>query len=280
MSPPLSADPFKLKEGLPKIFFEMGEGEWDGHGVFNSNEYYVRTSSSAPDEDHIQRVQAMRDRVEACAELYSQTTTMCGHTIKEITRERERGFASNIAKFPSRPTTQSFFVEFDYPSVRLSFQFALVSIKSFLDALSKLLEGPLEKKIRGFDRREGNVGGEVLRILRNSTATVLPNREELITLIEFHKVEWIDEVVNMRDGIVHERDKIKDFINFWTTLEPGRTHPYDRNDIHYPVLSNGERVDQFFQRVLPLIRKFTLAFRDLTFPPEERKRNLETHSNH
>ena len=270
----MGTDPFRLKLELTNILFLEQEG-WGGADAFNPNEYYPRTNSPDTGEEQARRNRAIKRRVEACAVSYFAALTLCRSTIAMITKQRERGFAGDLAQFPSKPATRDCFVEFDYQDIRLNFGFSLVAIKSLLDALCVLLELPLRIRLGGFHRKGQIVGGRVLNALRRASRTQLPRKDELLELIENHKVQWIDVVVETRDRVVHEQGHGLDFINFWTIIEAGPNRPYGQDDINDPVLSNGETVELFLQRLLPLIEKFTLEFRDLTFPPEERKRNLE-----
>ena len=270
----MGSDPFTLKLKLTNILVLEQEG-WGGADAFNSNEYYDRAISPDTGEEQGRRNRAIKGRVEACAASYFAALTLCRTTIAMITKQRERGFARDLAQFPSTPTIRDFFVEFDYQEIRLNFGFSLVAVKSLLDALSMLLGLRLSQDLRGFNRAKQVIGGRVLNALRDASRTTLPGKDELLELITNHKTQWIDVLVQTRDRGVHKRGPGLEFINFWTVLKAGPNRPYGQDDISDPVLSNGETVESFLQGLLTLIEEFTLRFRDLTFPPEERKRNLE-----
>jgi len=114
------------------------------------------------------------------------------------------------------PTKQDFFLEFNYPNILSNLEAFLIATKSLLDVLSTLLTHKIGKKITGFHRKGPKdkpiYGVRVLNALKNTKESKFPHRDKLISIIEHHKKLWIDNLIAMRDQIVHGGE-LKDFIN-------------------------------------------------------------------
>ena len=242
------------KAQLPKIYF-IEEISWEISALFNPNEY--------PD--------SFKDLIDSCAIRYSAVLTNAKNTITEINKRRAKNFAKELGELnKSIPSLkQDFFVEFSCSQVILNFEAFLISSKSLLDVLCRLLSSQIPNKVMGFNRTGPKnapiYGGRVLNILKNTAKSDLPLRDKLVELIESHKTEWIDILISMRDEVVHF-GKLEGFVNFWTVIKNGRKDPYTDDDIFSPDLKDLGPAEQYIQQTLPKITKFTVTFHDMIFP--------------
>ena len=220
----------------------------------------------------------LKVQIESCASRYSAVLTYSKNTIIEIRERRAKGFTGDLAHInKAPPPIQDFFVEFSGPNIISNFEAFLISTKSLLDVLARLLSQLIPNNLHGFSRKGTNYGGKVLNVLQNTSHSNLPNRDKIIDLIERHKILWIDDLISMRDHVVHDGE-LKDLINFWTILKAGREKSYTIVDIFPPELKARGQVELYCQKIQPLITDFTVRFLDLLFPKDERNSSLASHS--
>lgn len=92
------------------------------------------------------------------------------------------------------------------PEIHLMIEAYFASVKSLLDLIVQLLstEGIVGVEIDGFHRSKNVYGGKVLNSLaKNAKARKKNIAKEFITLIDEHKNIWIDEIINLRDVLIH-----------------------------------------------------------------------------
>lgn len=134
--------------------------------------------------------------------------------------------------------------EIENPRLIYETEAFLFQVKSSLDVLAQVLGcvvPPLasvhtfrSKKVDGVEQAGGTV---INALLRNGF-------EELGNLFESHRVNWIQELVDMRDTITHY-SRLRHFHCF-------AEEPYlggDQVTIHYPTMPSGIRVDTYCQAV-------------------------------
>lgn len=261
-----SPDPFDLKAKFPRYIFLDPNFIESVSTVFNPNEYDA----------------SLQKGIDACWDRYGAVVIYANNTIAEINKCRIAGFITDLDFInKSLPLKRNAFCELNCPSVRANFEALLFAVKSLLDVLCRyLLSRKIGQSLRGFNktRKEGReiIGGRVLNALRNISHSRLPSRDELLDLIEEHKVKWIDELVGMRDTVTHTSG-LQNFVGFWMIIEGGRTNLYTEVDILDPMLNHGggvEAVEKYCQLILTHLQAFTINFRDMLFPSEERKATL------
>jgi len=257
-------DPFELKIRLPKISITE-DNLWNAFSIFNPNEYHP----------------SLEKQIRSCAYRYAAILTHGKATIGEIQKQLKKGFTVDFTMINQElPTKQDFFLEFNYPNILSNLEAFLIATKSLLDVLSTLLTHKIGKKITGFHRKGPKdkpiYGGRVLNALKNTKESKFPHRDKLISIIEHHKKLWIDNLIAMRDQIVHGGE-LKDFINFWTVIRAGRKKPYSDVDVFPPLLKNEGEVKQYCEKILKFIEEFIKDFLNITFPPEERCIFLAVH---
>jgi hypothetical protein len=94
------------------------------------------------------------------------------------------------------------------PEIHLMIEAYFASVKSLLDLIVQLLttEGIVVVELNGFHRSGDVYGGRVLNALDNNAK--LEKKDiavKFATLINEHKTSWIDEVINLRDFLIHPK---------------------------------------------------------------------------
>lgn len=131
-------------------------------------------------------------------------------------------------------------VEMENPRLVYETEAFLFQTKSSLDLLTQALGcvvGPL-KSMHGFNKKNEQAGGKVVAALMKN------GFEKLGSLFEQHRLDWIQQLVGMRDTITHYSE-LKGFRCF---VE----NPYlggKTVSIHYPTMPCGEKVDAYCQTV-------------------------------
>jgi SEC-C motif len=131
-------------------------------------------------------------------------------------------------------------LEMENPRLVYETEAFLFQTKSGLDLLTQALGcmvAPL-RSMRTFSKKNNQAGGKVIAALRRN------GFEKLGNLFEEHRLEWIQELVEMRDTITHYSE-LKGFRCF---VE----HPYMGGktvSIHYPSMPSGEKVDVYSQNI-------------------------------
>jgi hypothetical protein len=266
MSSTPQLNPFELRQRNIRVVFVNPEIAAVVYSIFNPNEYELPNKAG---------IQACISRLES-ALIYANTT------VSEINRYRvEQLYNEDIYTINREvPLSKDSFCELRSSTVRSNFEAFLISAKSLLDALCRYILNPkIQPYIDGFHKSGKIIGGKVINILERSVSDqTLPTRHELIDLIQVHKAKWIDDLVAMRDDVVHTGD-LRNLIGFWMMIEAGRTHPYNGDDIHNPVLFSGQRNESlltYCQGVIANLQTFTGAFQDLLFPLQERHKILNS----
>jgi hypothetical protein len=94
----------------------------------------------------------------------------------------------------------------EIPEYHLYIQAYLATVKVLLDLLAQLVstEGIVDKRVHGFHKKGKEIGGELLQILQTRFfSEYSDSASQLTKLIKEHKHTWIDQVGNLRDGLIH-----------------------------------------------------------------------------
>jgi len=155
-------------------------------------------------------------------------------TIKTEIRERVKEYKNNH----SAGSGVSF--EMENPRLVYETEAFLFQTKSSLDLLTQALGCllPPLKTMNTFKKKDGCAGGKVILALKKN------GYEELGSLFEQHRTEWIQEIVEMRDKITH----YSELSGFNCFIE----EPYTGKEevaIHYPTMPSGEKVDVYCQSI-------------------------------
>jgi len=151
-----------------------------------------------------------------------------------------------------------YFVEI--PEVHLFIQAFLGAVKALLDLLVQLVstEDIVRTKVHGFHRDGARIGGKVLKILNNNAAASRkPVASRLSRFLEEEKTVWIDEVVRVRDDLVHP-DRGMSQVMFALEL---RSDQGDLKLVRVVQPSVGsEAFDEYAERTLVHVERFSKAF--------------------
>jgi len=96
----------------------------------------------------------------------------------------------------------------EIPEFHLCVEAYLSTIKTLLDLLAQLVttEGIVNKKVHGFHKKRSQVGGELLHVLEAKAYSAKKSiASQLHQQVQEHKAIWIDQVVQLRDNLVHPK---------------------------------------------------------------------------
>lgn len=148
----------------------------------------------------------------------------------------------------------------EIPEFHLQAQAYLATIKTFLDLLAQLItsEGLVDKKVHGFHKKRGQTGGELLHILDGKAYSA--KREiasQLHKLVEEQKVLWIDQAIELRDGLVHP-EKGMHQVMFGLDIESDK-EGLRLIEILHPSI-DGQDFGKYAQKTTQHISRFSIRF--------------------
>ena len=176
----------------PAIF--VFEGTTPAHSIFNPNEW--SNDSKAVIASCSAQFALLLFASTALATAHEGVAQICAQRVAELQRQW-RASRWDLQRL-------RYFVE--VPSVHLSIQAFLVTVKTLLDLMAQLLstERVVHTRLHGFHKKGRVVGGEVLYALAHKRN---PLRGEAAARIREYLTEqksvWIDEVVEARDCLAH-----------------------------------------------------------------------------
>jgi hypothetical protein len=153
-------------------------------------------------------------------------------TIKKEIKERVEEFSSNYS------AGSGVAQEIENPRLVYETEAFLFQVKRCLDVLTQVLSEviPQLKSIDSFRKKKGKAGGEIINLLKEN------GLDELGNLFEQHRIEWIQDLVEMRDRITHHGN----LHGFNCFIE----EPYkggEKVTIHYPTMPSGIKADDYCQ---------------------------------
>jgi hypothetical protein len=151
----------------------------------------------------------------------------------------------------------SYFVQ--VPDFHLHIQSFLSTVKSFLDVLAQLLstEDIVTINVDGFHRRKDVIGGQTLNILKNN-AGKKDTASKISDLILKANGEWIVDVVNARDFLVHPEKGFSQIMFQMNVIE--KNGQLELTNFITPTIWGKEEIDKESLRIVEKITEFSASF--------------------
>jgi hypothetical protein len=228
----------------PVIMLDPASGE--AYRVFNANEWEGLSKaivSSCAAQCGLILYSSSKIR-----EYFDNSQKLCEpkiHTLKE---------QWNAAPWPLGD--MNYFVEL--PEVHLFIQAFLNSVKTYFDLLVQLLstENVVNKKLHGFHKKGSDTGGQTLHVLKHRQLNK-KIADNIFDLISTQKKEWIDNVINARDSLIHpERGLVQ--LMFQLEISPGK-FGIELKDISKPKIGN-KNFDQYAAETYRHLFSFSESF--------------------
>lgn len=243
------ADKLNSTTRIPVILVD--QSAVDCAGIFNVNEW----------EDKSKLI------LMSCWTEYS-VLAFCTKEIIEICNDSSNFCSSAIKDIQAQWNMKNFEIDkvdvlVQVPKLHLRIESFFSSIKSLLDLLVQLISshGIVNAELDGFHRKGGTYGGVVLNALSNNA----PSNHKLIAknliqLFQNNKDGWIDNVIQVRDNLVHP-SKGSHQIMFQLDLanEDGNLNV---KKIFPPQIDN-VGIDVYAKEKLEKIRDFSMKFLNL-----------------
>jgi len=184
-----------MKNYIPVLV--LGELSWKTSGLFNPNAFPSALRSTAMN---------CGDQLALIENSIGNTTTLIEKQKIEFLKilQKDPSF-KGFTPDPQKPAT-AFYHGLEFLTHFISF---FVYFKAFLDQYARFVSRLIDScsSIFGFNKQniDGRKisGGRLINWLRSSTPSDCTNCYKLADIFNRHVVEWIDEVIQLRDSLVH-----------------------------------------------------------------------------
>lgn len=155
-------------------------------------------------------------------------------SIKSEIKERIKEYENNYS--PGSGVS----LEMENPKLVYETEAFLFQTKSSLDLLTQALGCvvPPLNTMYTFSKKNNYAGGRVIYVLKKNGFNKLGD------LLEQHRIQWIQKLVEMRDTVTHYSE-LKGFHCFIENPYKGE----EKVTIHYPAMPSGDKVDAYCQNI-------------------------------
>ncbi len=217
------------------------DDEWFSSSYFNGNAYPKESQSS----------------IESCWKRFSLILSYYRNLSKQ--KKIDMSFFlnwlnNNVTKVSIKKKDEVYEVSYNSMSNVSNLYGIFISVKSFLDiwAISCVTIIDPKSTLHGFNKKkiDGNelAGGSFINWLRRS-APANNNAEELASLTKNHSQNWISEVVEFRDQIVHYGE-IENLSSLRLQIKGSTKRKYVEEDIILPQLPNKKPIMDYCQSIV------------------------------
>ncbi len=184
-----------MKNHIPVLV--VGKLSWKSSGIFNPNAFPSALRSTAMN---------CGDQLALIENSLSNTTTLIEKQKIEFLKilQKDPSF-KGFTPDPQKPAI-AFYHNLAFLTHFISF---FVYFKAFLDQYARFVSKLIDSRSSIFGFNKQNIdgqkisGGRLINWLRSSTPSDCANCSKLADIFIRHVVEWIDEIIQLRDSLVH-----------------------------------------------------------------------------